>query len=105
VSKTEVELEKQAEFHGATMSIQQTIISISEIIGIILGGLALLVVFRVSGVSDNFAYNIVGILVPIIILLVLTSISTFLWPAEDEFVKKAKVRRRKKDRLGKKKEN
>ncbi|MHA1515862.1 MAG: MFS transporter, partial [Candidatus Heimdallarchaeaceae archaeon] len=105
VSKTEVELEKQVEFHGATMSIQQTIMSISEIIGIILGGLALLVVFAVSGVSDNFAYNIVGILVPITILLILTSIFTFLWPTEDEFVEKVKVRRRNKDRLDKKKEN
>jgi len=67
--------------------------------------LALLVVFAVSGVSDNFAYNIVGILVPITILLILTSIFTFLWPAEDEFVEKVKVRRRNKDRLDKKKEN
>ena len=105
VKKAENELEKQVEFHGSTMSIQQTVISVSEIIGIILGGLALLVVFRVSGVSDNFAYNIVGILVPIVILLILTSIATFLWPAEDEFVEKAKVRRRKKDRSGKKKDS
>jgi MFS family permease len=93
---TDEELEKQAEFHGSTMSIQQTIMSVSEIIGIILGGLALLVVFAITkGDDTNFAYNIVGILVPIIVLLILTAIATFLWPAEDEFVKTAKVRRRK----------
>ena len=92
----EDELEKQAEFHGSTMSIQQTIMSVSEIIGIILGGIALLVVFAITkGDDTNFAYNIVGILVPIIVLLILTAIATFLWPAEDEFVETAKVRRRK----------
>jgi len=95
-NKTEEELEKQAEFHGSTMSIQQTVMSVSEIIGIILGGLALLVVFAITkGDDTNFAYNLVGIFIPIIILLILTAISTFLWPAEEDFVETAKVRRRK----------
>ena len=86
----------EVERHGSTMSIQQTILSISEIIGIVAGGLALVVVFSISGVEDNFAYNIVGLLVPIVILLIFTSIATILWPAEEDFIKQAKVRRRRK---------
>ena len=86
----------EVERHGSTMSIQQTILSISEIIGIVAGGLALVVVFSVSGVTDNFAYNIVGLLVPIVVLLIFTSIATILWPAEEDFIEQAKVRRRKK---------
>ncbi len=83
------------ERHGSTMSIQQTILSISEIIGIVLGGLSLVVVFSISGVTDNFAYNLVGLLAPIVVLLIFTSIATLLWPAEEDFIQKAKVRRMK----------
>jgi len=95
--KKEDELEKQAEFHGSTLSIQQTIMSVSEIIGIVLGGLALLAVIKIVGDLENFAYNIVGLIVPIVVLLIFTTISTFLWTTEKDFVKEAKVRRREKD--------
>ncbi|MHA1260384.1 MAG: hypothetical protein ACTSRO_12240, partial [Candidatus Heimdallarchaeaceae archaeon] len=87
-------LETKAEFHGSTMSIQQTIMSVSEIIGIILGGLSLIVVFAVAKTTSNFAYNIIGMLIPIVVLVIFTTIATFLWPAEEDFIKTAKVRRR-----------
>ncbi len=90
------ELEKTAEFHGATMSIQQTILSISEIIGIVVGGLALMIVYALAKTATNFAYNMIGMIVPILILLIFTTIVSFLWPAEDEFIETSKVRRRKK---------
>ncbi|MCG3216058.1 MAG: hypothetical protein KAS63_05055, partial [Candidatus Heimdallarchaeota archaeon] len=64
-------------------------------IGIVLGGLSLVVVFSISGVTDNFAYNLVGLLAPIVVLLIFTSIATLLWPAEEDFIQKAKVRRMK----------
>ncbi|MHA1398201.1 MAG: hypothetical protein ACTSSF_10975 [Candidatus Heimdallarchaeaceae archaeon] len=76
------------------MSIQQTIMSVSEIIGIILGGLSLIVVFAVAKTTSNFAYNIIGMLIPIVVLVIFTTIATFLWPAEEDFIKTAKVRRR-----------
>ena len=82
------------ERHGSTMSIQQTIMSVSEIIGIVLGGLALMVVSVAFGTDTNFAYNMIGLLVPIIALLILTTIASFLWPEEGEFLEKVKVRRR-----------
>jgi len=82
------------ERHGSTMSIQQTIISVSEILGIILGGVALTIVFSISNRTDNFAYNLVGLLVPIVLLLILTTIASFLWPAEEEFIDTSKVRRK-----------
>ena len=88
------ELERTAEFHGATMSIQQTILSISEIIGIVVGGLALMVVYLLAKTATNFAFNMMGMLVPILILLVFTTIVSFLWPAEDDFIKSSKVRRK-----------
>ena len=84
------------ERHGSTMSIQQTIISVSEIIGIILGGIALTVVFAISNRTDNFSYNMIGLLVPIVILLILTTIASLLWPAEEEFIDTSKVRRKEK---------
>lgn len=82
------------ERHGSTMSIQQTIISISEIIGIILGGVALMIVFALSGRTDNFAYNLIGMLIPIVLLLIFTTIASFLWPEEEEFIDTSKVRRK-----------
>ncbi|MHA1953314.1 MAG: MFS transporter [Candidatus Heimdallarchaeaceae archaeon] len=82
------------ERHGSTMSIQQTIMSVSEIIGIILGGLALMVVSIAFETDTNFAYNMIGLLVPIVALLILTTIASFLWPEEGEFLEKVKVRRR-----------
>ena len=94
ISNPEDELEKTAEFHGSTMSIQQTIMSVSEIIGIILGGLSLIVVFLIAGTDENFAYNIIGMLIPIAALIIFTTISTLLWPAEDDFIEAAHVRRR-----------
>lgn len=84
------------ERHGSTMSIQQTIISISEIIGIIVGGITLTIVFAISNRTDNFAYNLVGLLVPIVLLLILTTIASFLWPPDEEFIDTSKVRRRRK---------
>jgi MFS family permease len=88
------ELEKTAEFHGSTMSIQQTIMSISEIIGIVAGGAALATVYFISGTSTNFAFNMIGMFVPILLLLIFTTIVSLLWPAEEDFIKTAKVRRR-----------
>ncbi|MBY9000709.1 MAG: MFS transporter [Candidatus Heimdallarchaeota archaeon] len=85
------------ERHGSTMSIQQTIISISEIIGIILGGVALTIVFALSDRTDNFTYNLIGMLVPIVLLLIFTTIASFLWPEEEEFIDTSKVRRKKKE--------
>ena len=82
------------ERHGSTMSIQQTIMSVSEIIGIVLGGIALMVVSFAFGTDTNFAYNMIGLLVPIIALLILTTIASFLWPEEGEFLEKVKVRRK-----------
>ncbi|MHA1345156.1 MAG: MFS transporter [Candidatus Heimdallarchaeaceae archaeon] len=82
------------ERHGSTMSIQQTIISVSEIIGIIVGGITLTIVFAISNRTDNFAYNLVGLLVPIVLLLILTTIASFLWPPDEEFIDTSKVRRR-----------
>ncbi len=84
------------ERHGSTMSIQQTIISVSEIIGIILGGIALTVVFAISNRTDNFAYNLIGLLIPIVLLLILTTIASLLWPAEEDFIDTSKVRRKEK---------
>ncbi len=81
------------ERHGSTMSVQQTIMSLSEIIGIVLGGLALIVVYSFVG-GENLYYNMVGLMVPIVFLLILTTVSTFLWPAEEEFLEKASVRRK-----------
>jgi MFS family permease len=86
----------EEERHGSTMSIQQTIISVSEIIGIVLGGLALTVVFAISNRTDNFSYNMIGLLVPIVLLLILTTIASMLWPAEEEFIDTSKVRRKEK---------
>ncbi|MHA1302745.1 MAG: MFS transporter [Candidatus Heimdallarchaeaceae archaeon] len=83
------------ERHGSTMSVQQTIISLSEIIGIVLGGLALIVVYSFVG-DIYFYYNMIGLMVPIVFLLILTAIATFLWPAEEEFVSKSQVRRKNK---------
>ena len=88
------ELERTAEFHGATMSIQQTILSISEIIGIIVGGLALMIVYALANTATNFAYNMIGMIVPILILLIFTTIVSFLWPAEEDFIETSKVRRK-----------
>jgi MFS family permease len=85
------------ERHGSTMSIQQTIISVSEIIGIILGGVALMIVFAISDRTDNFAYNLIGLLVPIVLLLIFTTIASFLWPEEEEFIDTSKVRRKDKE--------
>ena len=82
------------ERHGSTMSVQQTILSVSEIIGILLGGIALTVVFAISNRTDNFAYNLIGLLVPIICLLILTTITSFLWPEEEDFIDTSKVRRK-----------
>ncbi len=84
------------ERHGSTMSIQQTIISFSEIIGIILGGVALTIVFAISNRTDNFAYNLIGLLIPIVLLLILTTVASFLWPAEEDFIDTSKVRRKEK---------
>ncbi|MHA1199208.1 MAG: MFS transporter [Candidatus Heimdallarchaeaceae archaeon] len=89
------ELERTAEFHGATMSIQQTILSISEIIGIVVGGLALIIVYALAKTATNFAYNMIGMLIPIVVLLIFTTIVSFLWPAEDDFIASSKVRRKK----------
>ncbi|MCG3222941.1 MAG: MFS transporter [Candidatus Heimdallarchaeota archaeon] len=85
------------ERHGSTMSIQQTIISVSEIIGIILGGIALMIVFALSDRTDNFAYNLIGLLIPIVLLLIFTTIASFLWPEEEEFIDTSKVRRKDKE--------
>ncbi len=93
VDETE-ELERTAEFHGATMSIQQTILSISEIIGIVVGGVALMIVYALAKTATNFAYNMIGMIVPILILLIFTTIVSFLWPAEEDFLKNSKVRRK-----------
>jgi len=90
----ENELEKTAEFHGSTMSIQQTIMSVSEIIGIILGGLSLIIIFAITKTTTNFAYNIIGMIIPIAALIIFTTVSTLLWPAEDDFIETAHVRRR-----------
>ena len=76
------------------MSIQQTILSVSEIIGIILGGVALMIVYALAGTATNFAYNMVGMIVPMLLLLVFTTIVSFLWPAEDDFIETSQVRRR-----------
>ncbi len=95
VDETE-ELERTAEFHGATMSIQQTIISISEIIGIVLGGVALMIVFAIAGTRNNFAYNMIGMIIPILLLLIFTTVVSFMWPAEDDFVETSQVRRKEK---------
>jgi MFS family permease len=84
----------EEERHGSTMSIQQTIMSVSEIIGIVLGGLALMVVSIAFGTDTNFAYNMIGLLVPIVALLILTTIASFLWPEEEEFLEEVKVRRK-----------
>ena len=81
------------ERHGTTMSVQQTIMSLSEIIGIVLGGVALIIVYSFVG-DIYFYYNMIGLMIPIVFLLVLTTIATLLWPAEEEFISKANVRRK-----------
>ncbi|UJG42088.1 MAG: MFS transporter [Candidatus Heimdallarchaeum aukensis] len=81
------------ERHGTTMSVQQTIMSLSEIIGIVLGGVALIVVYSFVG-DIYFYYNMIGLMIPIVFLLILTTIATLLWPAEEEFISKANVRRK-----------
>jgi len=89
-----MELERTAEFHGSTMSIQQTIMSVSEIIGIVAGGVALAIVYFISGTSTNFAFNMIGVFIPILVLLVFTTIVSLLWPAEDDFINASQVRRK-----------
>lgn len=84
------------ERHGSTMSVQQTIISFSEILGIVLGGMALLVGYLIVGYW-SFSTNIIALLIPTTALILLTAISTLLWPSEEEFVKKHNVRTLKKD--------
>jgi MFS family permease len=82
------------ERHGSTMSVQQTIMSISEVIGILLGGIALGIVFSITQTKDNFAYNMIGLFIPIVFLLIVTTIASFMWPEEDDFLSEAKVRRK-----------
>ncbi|MHA1686906.1 MAG: MFS transporter [Candidatus Heimdallarchaeaceae archaeon] len=83
----------KTERHGSTMSVQQTIVSLSEILGIILGGLALLISYLIVG--WGFSTNIIALLIPTAALILLTALSTFLWPSEEEFVKKHRIRTKK----------
>lgn len=82
------------ERHGATMSVQQIITAVSEIVGIVLGGVALLVAFLIDG--WKIETQLIALMVPTVALILLTTVSTFLWPPEEEFIKKSKVRRLKK---------
>ncbi len=82
----------EEERHGSTMSVQNTVISLSEIIGIVVGGVALGIVALVTDFS--FYDRIIALVIPSIFFLLFTTVATVLWPGEKEFLERGKVRRK-----------